>query len=61
MSDADREYFKQRAEEERARAESASSPAAARVHLAMAAKYAALADERPMLHIAPDDGFRKQA
>jgi hypothetical protein len=64
MSGADREYFERRADEERARAERATSPAAAEVHLALAAKYDSLvkkADEGRLLHIASDGGLRKQA
>lgn len=64
MCDADRKYFKQRALEERTRAESASSPEAARIHLMLAAKYEALvkkADERPMLYVQGDEELRKHA
>lgn len=64
MSVTDRDYFKQRAEEERARADSASSGAAAKVHLALAAKYDSLvkkADERPMLHIGWNEDVRRHA
>jgi hypothetical protein len=55
MSAADRDYFKRRAEEERARAEFASSPAAAEVHRALAAKYDSLvmnADDGPVVAVA---------
>lgn len=64
MSDTDREYFIQRAQEERTRADSASSPEAVQVHLALAAKYEALvkkAERRPVIGIAWDDELRKQA
>ncbi|HEX5258693.1 MAG TPA: hypothetical protein VFW35_07920 [Sphingomicrobium sp.] len=64
MSATDRDYFEQRAEEETARAQSAASEAATEIHLALAAKYRALvemADARPMLHVAWDEGARKQA
>lgn len=64
MSDADREYFQKRALEERTRAESASSPEAARVHRTLAAKYEALVkktDEWPMLCVAWDGELRKHA
>ncbi len=63
MSVSDRDYFRQRAEEERSRAESAASPAAARVHLALASKYDSLvtkADGQPILILAGND-LRKQA
>ncbi|MES2289930.1 MAG: hypothetical protein V4530_09355 [Pseudomonadota bacterium] len=39
MSDADREYFVFRAEDERARAEAACDPNIARIHLDLATKY----------------------
>jgi hypothetical protein len=64
MSFEDRNYFRQRAAEERARAESASSPAVERVHLALAAKYDSLlekADETRTLHVASNEGWRKHA
>ena len=64
MSVADRDYFKQRAEEERARADAATSPEASQIHVALAAEYDALVkrfDERSTLHIAWDDGLRQQA
>lgn len=63
MSVTDRSYLKQRAQEERTRAQAASSPAAAKVHLALAAKYDSLAtkaDRRPVPHITWNEGLRKQ-
>lgn len=64
MSVADQNYFKQRAEEERGRADSAASSAAANIHRALAAKYDALVQtvsERPRLHLAWAEGLRQRA
>lgn len=64
MTFDDRKYFRQRAEEERARAESAASPAIAELHLTLATKYESLAEKsgaNSMVHTELDDGERERA